>query len=272
MRAAFNSKAWREWLAKVLAGHGVYYPAEAGGRVHWSRLRPDELSPDAPEPAWAFRSIRAAEPVKSFFFSPEERVATLPEKLVPGAQEKRVLLGLKACDVAALRVQEVMFGKGEFADPFYATRRREALLVAADCPVPAENCFCNLVGGKPYAEDGADIVMAQVDGQFVLEARSPEGEQLLAAGGRLWQPATEGMIAKRDEERLAAVKRLEQLNPAQWRPDLPQALNKRTTDRAFWAEHARACVECFGCLMTCPTCYCFLLYDSAWEQGMARTR
>jgi Fe-S-cluster-containing hydrogenase component 2 len=43
-------------------------------------------------------------------------------------------------------------------------------------------------------------------------------------------------------------------------------------DTAYWQRHAEQCVECYGCLLGCPTCYCFLLYDQAREKGFERTR
>ncbi len=56
------------------------------------------------------------------------------------------------------------------------------------------------------------------------------------------------------------------INPKPWNPDLPGAIAAKMHDESFWRRHADKCVECFGCLMGCPTCYCFLLYDQAREE------
>lgn len=273
MKAIFSHPKWQEWLLRLLGSFRVYVPAVSQQKTHWALLQGDDLKGDK-SPTWAFRNIRAAEPVKSFFFSPSERVATFPEKFSPPPFEKQLLLGVKACDLAALRVHDLMFSRGEFADPFYTARRKSTVLVVADCPMPAESCFCNLVGGQPFAETGADLVLSQLDDRFLLEALSPDGEELLASGSGLWQPATESLISRRSEERAAALKKLEQINPVRLRADLPVALNARTSDKQFWRDNSEGCVECFGCLMACPTCYCFLLCDSTGEatDTMVRTR
>lgn len=273
VKVLFSHKTWREWLSRLVSSLKVYCPLSSGDAAHWFLLRPGDLE-EGKNPAWAFRHVRAAEPVKSFFFCPSERVATFPEKLIPPSPEERLLLGVKACDLAALRVHDLMFAKGEFTDPFYVARRRTTILVAADCPVPLPSCFCNLVGGRPYVEDGADLVLSQLDDQFLVEAGSAEGERLLVSGSGLWQPASDALLIRRDEERKSALSVLEQANPVRLPDNLPAVLNGRRTNRGFWAEKSVECVECSGCLTACPTCYCFLLCDSAGEGAatMVRTR
>jgi NAD-dependent dihydropyrimidine dehydrogenase PreA subunit len=261
-----------KWLAKLSASFAVFLPAGSENHVHWQRFTPPGKPGDTPSPVPALDEIRAAEPVKAFLFSPRETVAGLPDPVEPRVPEKRVLLGVKACDVAALAAQKKMFLEGEFADPFYKARLENTVLVAADCPKPAESCFCNLVGGKPWAAAGADVVLSVVDGDWLLEAQSSVGEEFLRAQDSVFAPVTDAQLTKRDEQRKAAERRLAEANPKPLPADLPARLNKRETDRQFWAEHAASCVECFGCLMTCPTCYCFLLYDRAKEGGMERTK
>ncbi|MEO0078746.1 MAG: 4Fe-4S dicluster domain-containing protein, partial [candidate division WOR-3 bacterium] len=88
----------------------------------------------------------------------------------------------------------------------------------------------------------------------------------------LMQPATEAQMTTRASSRRAAVETLGRLNPKPLNPDLSRAVADRLGDEQFWTRHAAGCVECYGCLMGCPTCYCFLLYDRAKEAGLERTR
>uniref|UniRef100_A0A7C4GGM6 Polyphosphate kinase C-terminal domain-containing protein n=1 Tax=candidate division WOR-3 bacterium TaxID=2052148 RepID=A0A7C4GGM6_UNCW3 len=228
-RVAFSDTNWSQWLARLVDSRAVFFPALVEGKVHWWRLQPAALKTAGVEPTPAFREVRAAEPVKSFFFAPAEKVATFPEKFEPGAAERRVLLGVKGCDLTALRVHDRMFLSGEFADPFYRQRRENTVVIAADCPAPIDSCFCNLVGGKPFAEEGADLTLALIDGMFLLEVLSDAGEELLQVGSDLFQPATEGLVQKRNEEREGAVRRLAEVNPKALRDDLPKALAARET-------------------------------------------
>ena len=268
-----------DWLTALVGKWSVFFPAVVEEQVHWRRLSAEDLKVTTDGPEWGLERTRASEPVKSFFFSPRERVASFPEKMEVSDAEPRILFGAKACDVAALEVHRRMFLAGEFKDEFYERRRRNTLIVTADCPTPAETCFCNLVGNHPYAPDdrksGSDVVLSVVDGGWLLEAVTEAGEQLLLSAATV--DATETQKAARVEARRAADARLKKINPKGWEPDPPPGkvagrIVARELDEEFWARHAADCVECYACLMACPTCYCFLLYDKAKEQGMERTK
>ena len=262
-----------QWLSKLLERFAVYVPVEREKQVHWHRLEPADLGSGADTITPALRRIRASEPVKSFMFNPRQQVSAFPDKLEPAESKTRVLLGVKNCDLVPLKVHDEILGEGEFKDPFYLAQRENTILVAADCPVPEESCFCNLLGLTPYAGEGADAVLSVSDGEYLLEV-GEKGRQLIDAAPDLFQKAGEGdaAVVKRGEERKAAVAALSRINPKQWNPDLPAAVAAKRKDESFWQKHAEKCVECFGCLMGCPTCYCFLLYDQAREKGLDRTR
>lgn len=262
-----------DWLRSLAGDAAVFFPTIIKDQVHWQRFEPAApAGTDAPAPA--LERVRAAEPVKSFFFSPREKVAEMPGRFEPGPAERRILFGAKACDVAALRVHRKMYLEQEFKDEFYRGRRENTLIIVADCPVPEDSCFCNLVHGRPHAtgedRDEADLALSVVEGGWLLEPLSDAGDKLVALARTT--PATEAQLAAREASRQTAAKRLAETNPKQFAPDTPARIWKRVQDDAFWSRHAADCVECYGCLMACPTCYCFLLYDKAKDQGMERTK
>ncbi len=263
------------WLSQLLKEHAVFFPVVIDGKVHWQRLALEDDADGAGGPGGGLSCIRASEPVKAFFFSPREKVASLPEKFEPAMAEKRVLFGAKQCDIAALRVHRRIFLDGEFKDEFYASRRRNTLLVVADCPQPEDTCFCNLVGGQPHAgpedRDEADVSLAVIEGGWIIEALSAAGEELVSQSGAA--EASGAQVAVRDEQRRRASALLAGFNPREFAKDAPERIWKRNTDKVFWQHQAEGCVECYGCLAVCPTCYCFLLYDRPGEKaGMERTR
>lgn len=256
-------------MARLAGDATVFFPAVVKDHVHWRRF---DGGQGGDEPVWALDRIRAAEPVKSFFFSPRERVAALPEPVETAEPGRRILFGVKNCDLLPLRVHEKMYLEGEFRDPFYEARLKNTVLIAADCPKPEDSCFCNLVGRTSFATEGADLVLSTTDGGYLLEPLTETGEELIQLGGDAIQPANEVQAANRDEARKAAEATLRATNPRPWNAGLPAAIAAKTPDKDFWRKHAERCVECFGCLMTCPTCYCFLLYDKAQAGGMERTK
>jgi ferredoxin len=218
----------------------------------------------------ALRRIRASESAKGFFFSPRQAVAAFPAGQPEAAAGRQILIGVKNCDVVPLRVTEKILGQGEYVDPFFAARKEQSVLVAADCPAPEDSCFCNLPGLTPYVTEGADAVVSVVADSLLFEALTDRGEELAKTGA--FKPANDAQLAQRAEQRKAAVAALQKANPQPWGTDLPKKVGGRMADKAFWQKHAADCVECYACLLGCPTCYCYLLYDSARAQGVERTR
>src|SRR5690606_5862002 len=87
----------------------------------------------------------------------------VPEE--PAREAPRVaLLGVRACDLAALAVQDRVFLGGRHPDPAYRARREALLLVAVDCAVPGGTCFCASMGTGPRASAGYDLALTELTG------------------------------------------------------------------------------------------------------------
>ena len=59
------------------------------------------------------------------------------------------LLGLRACELAAIAVQDRTFLNDRYTDPIYRHRREQALLIAVNCTQAAATCFCTSMGTGP---------------------------------------------------------------------------------------------------------------------------
>lgn len=259
---------WATWLSRLAEEFNLFLPVTVNEKVHWSKFKAGEFKLDN----LALKRIRSAEPIKAFLFSPRERVAGFPEPVEPVSSGQALLFGVKGCDLRGLPVHQKMFLEGEFADPFYAERLKNTVLVAADCPAPESSCFCNLVGIKPYVSEGVDLSLTVLGDGWLIEVLSERGKALIDNEKVGFQPADEKNRAEREAQREAASKILNEQNPKMWNANLPGAIAEKTPDQSFWAEAAKDCVECFGCLMTCPTCFCFLLYDQAKGDKVERTK
>jgi len=230
--------------------------AEPSPATGWQRLAPDRQ--------YQTTAIRVDHPVKSFFFSAQEGVGSYPA--VAPAEPKaprRIIVGAKGCDLVALKTYDAIFAGDGVKDDFYTTKRRNTLIVAADCPEPAETCWCSMLGGKPWPVDGFDLALAAVEGGFVVEVGSDQGKAL-AEDGRtkgLLSPASAAHGQQREASRRAAEERLKAANAALAVKDSRQKLVKRQDCAARWVEGVSTCVECGACLFACPTCHCFLLHD-----------
>jgi hypothetical protein len=113
------------------------------GATGWQRL-----SPDRP---YQTTAIRVDHPVKGFFLPAQEGVGAYPAaKPLEPRSPRRVIVGAKACDLAALKTYDAVFTAEPVKDDFFAARRKNTLIVAADCPEPAPTCWCTVLGGKPW--------------------------------------------------------------------------------------------------------------------------
>ncbi len=187
------------------------------------------------EPLW--RSVRAEDGQLGF------------AELTPPAKPLAVI-GVRACDLAALAIQDSHFMGGPHQDSHYARRREGLFLVAVQCAEAAATCFCASTGDGPAPTRGFDLALAELGDGFVVTAGSEQGAQVL--GALNLAPAT-------DEQRDEASRQAEQTARMQRRGlpsrDLRQALLERL-EHPRWDEVASRCLACGNCTAVCPTCFC----------------
>ncbi len=160
------------------------------------------------------------------------------------------VIGVRACDLAALHLQDQHFCYGAYADAYYNKRRRALFIVAVDCARPAATCFCVSTGDGPAASAGFDVALTELDEGFLLRAKSDRGLELLDALPT--EPATEEQLARAAAEHDAAVAAQTRALPGR---NLKEALFARLHHER-WKEVAERCLSCGNCSSVCPTCFC----------------
>ncbi|HLT34670.1 MAG TPA: sulfite reductase subunit A, partial [Enhygromyxa sp.] len=89
------------------------------------------------------------------------------------------LLGLRACDLAALESHDRVWTGGPFVDPRYQGRRERALVIAVDCLAPGELCFCESTRTGPEVRDHFDLRLTELDDEtLLLEIGSDRGRSI----------------------------------------------------------------------------------------------
>jgi NAD(P)H-flavin reductase/Pyruvate/2-oxoacid:ferredoxin oxidoreductase delta subunit len=160
------------------------------------------------------------------------------------------LLGVRACELAALGIQDRVFLGGPYTDEDYRTRRRNALVVAVNCTSAASTCFCTSMGTGPEARGGYDLVLTELDEGFVIRAGSPDGADLVARMPVRGADAGQMLRAAESVGKVAAT---------MGDPVPTAGLHDRLLaqfDSAHWARIAERCLSCANCTMVCPTCFC----------------
>ncbi len=183
----------------------------------------------------------------------ELRPAALPE-------ERLALIGVRSCELAAIRIQDRVFLEGPFADPHYRAMRERIFLLAVDCGEPAATCFCTSMGGGPQAREGFDLALTEIllDGErcFFLRTGSAAGAALVA---ELDPPPADA----RAKSAAAAV--VERARASMGRK-MPEAdirdLLLASLDHPRWERIAERCLACTNCTLVCPTCFCSTVEDT----------
>jgi len=175
------------------------------------------------------------------------------------ASRKLALIAVRACEIAALRIQDHILRHGQHPDPHYAARREEAFIVAVNCTAPGGTCFCASMETGPQVEAGFDLALTELldggDHRFVVEIGSEAGRALLArAGGRL---ASETDLAAAVAAVQAAAGKMGRALDTR---DIKTLLYDNA-EHPRWDEVANRCLACANCTMVCPTCFCTTVED-----------
>lgn len=215
---------------------------------------------------------------KRQLFPPRERVwqmsrdgeAFVPTPTLETSAVNHAFIGVRACELAAIGVQDRVFGGGDYRDDAYLARRAGAFIVAVNCVEAGGTCFCADLDSGPAVADGHDLALTEVVGdnthRFLAVAGSARGAALLA---RLaCAPAT----ADLERQAAAGIERAHaSMGRRLDRTDLP-ALLARSLDSPHWETLATRCLACANCTAVCPTCFCSSFEDSADLDGAVATR
>ncbi|MFC1780714.1 4Fe-4S dicluster domain-containing protein [Planctomycetota bacterium] len=250
------AKDLKLFLSAVAEQMDVYVPKKADSHFIFEKYDPTS------ERKLEFSNIRACTPVKDFLFPLRELAAVFPEPLEPKDIKPFAVFGLKDCDLRSIEVLDKVFNEKEFEDPFYIKRREKMFTITTDCFEPAQSCFCNIMGGKPFAEDGFDLNISRLSSGFIIESGSQKGEDFIRKNLQLFSEAGKDVLAERQKNREQALLQLEE-NNAQLKFDasIEEVVEKSYNSDVYDLE-ASTCVECQACTRVCPTCHCFYLYDT----------
>ncbi|MCA9131844.1 MAG: 4Fe-4S dicluster domain-containing protein [Planctomycetales bacterium] len=194
---------------------------------------------------------------KQFLFPPRLTVATAHREgqewtfeTPQVEQPKFAFLGVRACELAAIAVQDRVFLQGPFVDATYQARRDAALIVAVNCTVAAATCFCTSMQTGPQCRQGFDLALTELDDRFVIEVGSPRGAELVEQLRPCLASATDIQQSEAKQRRAA-----EQISKKMDTDDIRNLL-LGNLDHPQWDDVANRCLGCTNCTMVCPTCFC----------------
>ena len=174
-------------------------------------------------------------------------------------QRQHALLGVRACELAAIAVQDRVLLEDRYRDPTYAKCHEDGFIIAVQCTQAAATCFCASMGTGPQARSGFDLALTELTGpgghRFVAQVGSARGAEVLAelktaaaAEGELREAQTAVEAAARQQ-----VRSIDQTGIRE--------LLYQNFEHPRWDQVAERCLTCANCTMVCPTCFCSTVED-----------
>lgn len=174
------------------------------------------------------------------------------------------LLGVLACDLAAIHVQDRVLIEDRFIDPVYANRRRGVFIIAVQCTQAAPTCFCASMQTGPRARQGFDLALTEIADKsrhfFVVETGSAVGTEVLDDLDP--HEASTALCQEADEAVERAGVQTRHMDTGGIRDLLYQNF-----EHPRWDHVAARCLSCANCTMVCPTCFCTVVEDTSDVTG-----
>jgi sulfhydrogenase subunit beta (sulfur reductase) len=179
-------------------------------------------------------------------------------------------LGVRACELAAIQVQDRVFAGDGYQDPGYRARRERTFIVALNCGTPGGTCFCASMGTGPAVGPGFDLALTELIDrgrhEFCLDVGTDRGEEILASvPSRSAEPEDEAAAHRVVEGAAARMGRTMEVGGI-----------KELLDRSYghprWDQVASRCLACGNCTMVCPTCFCHAVEDASDLAGQTAER
>ncbi|HEY1239688.1 MAG TPA: 4Fe-4S dicluster domain-containing protein [Bryobacteraceae bacterium] len=213
---------------------------------------------------------------KKFFHPPEVRLfqvqrnnGTFHILEEAGPPPRYALLGVRACELAAIEAQDRVLAQGRFADAVYRARRQQAFIVAVNCTQAAPTCFCASMHTGPRTASGFDLALTEIlengASHFVVDAGSDRGAEILRQIGS--HPASPEICRKAEEAIARAAQQSRGIDINGLHDQLAESF-----DHPRWDDIARRCLTCGNCTLVCPTCFCTTVEDTSDVAGQHAER
>jgi formate hydrogenlyase subunit 6/NADH:ubiquinone oxidoreductase subunit I len=172
---------------------------------------------------------------------------------------KLAFIGVRACEIAAMAIQDKVFLNGQFVDPSYLVRRENAFIVAVNCGQAGGTCFCVSMNTGPKVTGNFDLALTEIlDSNahyFLVEVSSEKGLEVLNSIRHRKATEEESETAQKIVSS-AAARMGRQIDT-----DGIKELLYENFDSPRWDDVAKRCLTCANCTMVCPTCFCTTIED-----------
>jgi len=172
---------------------------------------------------------------------------------------KYAFIGVRACEINSIEIQDRVFFGGEFQNSKYKTLRKNSLIIAVNCSKAGSNCFCTSMGTGPEVKSGYDILLTEIlnenEHYFLIEIGSERGNEIVSEVNT--RDSNEIDLERKHQ---VIQKTISQIQKHLDTENLKEILLKNF-ENPLWDEVAKRCLACGNCTMVCPTCFCMTVED-----------
>lgn len=172
---------------------------------------------------------------------------------------KYAFLCVRACEISAILVQDLVFKNGDYTDSYYNRVREQVFVIAVNCGQSGGTCFCVSMNTGPKVKKGFDLALTEIiEGNrhyFTVEAGSEKGLDILNS------------LDLKEAEQIdidKAEKIIENTANSMGRSldttDIKELLYNNL-ENPQWDDAAKRCLSCANCTLVCPTCFCSTVED-----------
>lgn len=207
----------------------------------------------------AFECDRTRMSAKNLFFIPEERlwIASMSNGspvYIEAEKEKKILFGVRPCDISALNLFDEVFTKDYF-DPYYSNQRESIITIGIRCREKCEHGFCDTM--KSYNPlNGYDILLTDLDQEkYLVEIGTLKGNDIIDFD--YFQDVTEADISLSKKVFIEIEETFDNDDTIiGLRANMDFKVPQELLD-----EYGDICLSCGQCSFVCPTCWCFNVKD-----------
>ncbi|HUK46908.1 MAG TPA: 4Fe-4S dicluster domain-containing protein [Terriglobales bacterium] len=182
-----------------------------------------------------------------------------------GPKSPLAFLGVRACDLTAIAIQDRILLEDKYRDPIYGARRQGAFIVAVQCTRSVSTCFCASMGTGPAAHSGFDLCLTEIVGsgqhRFIVQIGSRRGAEIASELEITPASETDVRIAT------AAIENAAHQQVRKIEADGLRELLYRNFEHPHWEKVAARCLSCANCTLVCPTCFCTTVEDTSDVAG-----
>ena len=186
------------------------------------------------------------------------------------ARTKYAFLGVRACELHAIAIQDQVFLQGPYVDPNYQSRREKLFIVAVNCGQAGGTCFCASMNTGPRATAGYDLALTELLQNdrhcFLVDVGTECGAEILSEVPHHRAGDTDSQAAD-----LIVAETARHMGRSLDTKGIKELLY-RNGESPQWDNVAARCLSCANCTMVCPTCFCTTVEDTTDLTGSRAER